>query len=128
MEIAKIAIFKVYRETDKRANNPPTPMSTAPHAGPSNSPSGSSPSSGSTTRPDTGLATPPTEPPVLGGGALTRPRSASEGGAIDRNRERQLVGSLTTSYRFKESGLVKKVRPLLFIAWKPCFEIMCEKV
>ncbi|KAK8845312.1 hypothetical protein IAR55_006025 [Kwoniella newhampshirensis] len=49
------------------------------------------------------------EPPPLGQGALARPRSASEGGgAMDRQRERQLVGSLTNSYKFKEGGLVKK--------------------
>jgi len=29
---------------------------------------------------------------------------------MDRQRERQLVGSLTNSYKFKENGLVKKVR------------------
>jgi hypothetical protein len=46
--------------------------------------------------------------PALGQGML-RPRSSSEGGGVDRNRERQLVGSLTNSYKFKEGGLVKKV-------------------
>ena len=52
-------------------------------------------------------------PPILGTGALPRPRSDSEngGGELDRSWERQLVGSLTNSYKFKESGLVKKVRP-----------------
>ncbi|WWD22260.1 hypothetical protein CI109_106751 [Kwoniella shandongensis] len=45
----------------------------------------------------------------LGQGALARPRSASEGGgAMDRQKERQLVGSLTNSYKFKDGGLVKK--------------------
>lgn len=38
-----------------------------------------------------------------------RHRSGSEANAIDRQRERQLVGSLTNSYKFKEGGLVKKV-------------------
>ena len=53
----------------------------------------------------------PVPPPVLGSGALNRPRCSSEGGdAVDRQRERQLVGSLTSSYRFKDGGLVKKVR------------------
>ena len=28
---------------------------------------------------------------------------------MSRHRERQLVGSLTNSYKFKEGGLVKKV-------------------
>jgi hypothetical protein len=45
--------------------------------------------------------------PILAQGAI-RPRSSSEGG-MDRHRERQLVGSLTNSYKFKEGGLVKKV-------------------
>lgn len=49
-------------------------------------------------------------PPILGSGELHRPRSASEGGgAMDRQRERQLVGSLTNSYKFRDGGLVKKV-------------------
>lgn len=47
------------------------------------------------------------EIPILAQGAI-RPRSASEGG-MDRQKERQLVGSLTNSYKFKEGGLVKKV-------------------
>jgi hypothetical protein len=49
--------------------------------------------------------------PILGHGALPRPRSGSDGGGIDRQRERQLVGSLTNSYKFKENGLVKKASP-----------------
>jgi hypothetical protein len=54
---------------------------------------------------------PPGYDSVLGHGALPRPRSGSDGGAgMDRQRERQLVGSLTNSYKFKENGLVKKVR------------------
>ena len=53
--------------------------------------------------------------PVLGHGALPRPRSGSDAG-VDRQRERQLVGSLTNSYKFKESGLVKKVRSTSDIA------------
>lgn len=45
--------------------------------------------------------------PILAQGAM-RLRSDSEVG-LDRQRERQLVGSLTNSYRFREGGLVKKV-------------------
>jgi hypothetical protein len=48
--------------------------------------------------------------PPLGRGALQRPRSSSESSPIDRQRARSLVGSLTSSYKFKEGGLVKKVR------------------
>ncbi|WVF66293.1 hypothetical protein IAT40_001033 [Kwoniella sp. CBS 6097] len=116
--------FLVYRETDKRSH-PATPNknSTSP---PQHSPTGGPPHS----RPHTaslamsaqsydspqGLAImqpsvmdTPIEPPPLGQGALARPRSASEGGtSMDRARERQLVGSLTNSYKFKEGGLVKK--------------------
>ncbi len=29
---------------------------------------------------------------------------------MDKNKERQLVGSLVNSYKFKDGGLVKKVR------------------
>ena len=47
---------------------------------------------------------------AFGHGALPRPRSASDGGAgFDRNRERQLVGSLVNNNKFKGGGLVKKV-------------------
>ena len=61
--------------------------------------------------------------PVLGHGALPRPRSGSDGGGnMDRQRERQLVGSLTNSYKFKGNGLVKKVRHshLLALTCRPC--------
>jgi hypothetical protein len=51
--------------------------------------------------------------PVLGHGALNRPRSGSDGTNVDRQRERQLVGSLTNSYKFKSNGLIKKVRTIL---------------
>lgn len=51
----------------------------------------------------------------FGSGALQRPRSQSEGGGIDRNRERQLVGSLTSSYRFRDGGLIKKVSRLRYL-------------
>jgi hypothetical protein len=48
-------------------------------------------------------------PPVLGSGALNRPKNAGEGRRTDPAMMRQLVGSLTSSYNFKEGGLVKKV-------------------
>lgn len=80
----------MYRETDKKPN-PTTPASSSPQQ---NSPllglEGHS---------------------ILGHGALPRPRSGSDGANIDRQRERQLVGSLTNSYKFKGNGLVKKVGP-----------------
>ncbi|WVW81627.1 hypothetical protein I302_103622 [Kwoniella bestiolae CBS 10118] len=123
--------FLVYRETDKRSPGTPTKQSsTSP---PETSPSGSTPHGrpGTATLGMSGFDSPTglsthiqpsvmdapssssmhgmTEPPPLGQGALARPRSASEGGgAMDRQRERQLVGSLTNSYKFKEGGLVKK--------------------
>ncbi|OCF33175.1 hypothetical protein I317_02362 [Kwoniella heveanensis CBS 569] len=127
--------FLVYRETDKRANpatpnkNSTSPPQHSPTSGqPHSRPHTASLMSGQSYDSPQGLAmmqpsvmgTPPshssssqhvsgTEPPPLGQGALARPRSASEGGAsIDRARERQLVGSLTNSYKFKEGGLVKK--------------------
>ena len=45
--------------------------------------------------------------PPLEQGALP-PRSASDTGILNRHRERQLVGSLTSTYKFKEDGLVKR--------------------
>jgi hypothetical protein len=41
--------------------------------------------------------------------SLSRPRSDSASLAVDKHRERSLVGSLTNSYKFKPEGLVKKV-------------------
>ncbi|KAI8984401.1 Gti1/Pac2 family-domain-containing protein, partial [Mycotypha africana] len=35
------------------------------------------------------------------------------GASIDRNKERQLVGSLSDSYRFKEDGLIKKTMSII---------------
>ncbi|WWD05976.1 hypothetical protein V865_004061 [Kwoniella europaea PYCC6329] len=121
--------FLVYRETDKRS--PGTPTKTSSTSPPETSPSASTPLGrpGTGTLGMSGFDSPTgmghmqpsvmdapsssmhdmTEPPPLGQGALARPRSASEGGgAMDRQRERQLVGSLTNSYKFKEGGLVKK--------------------
>jgi hypothetical protein len=42
--------------------------------------------------------------------SLSRSKSDLAGMNIDRQRERQLVGSLTDSYKFKKQGLMKKVR------------------
>lgn len=128
--------IKVYRETDKRSTNPPTPISGSNPT--SISPSQNSPSSNPFIRPGGPNALPgpaqyaessqmaatggPSQnvndpPPVLGGGALHRPRSSSDGGgAVERQRERQLVGSLTNSYKFKDGGLVKKVRAYLSLS------------
>ncbi|WRT63484.1 uncharacterized protein IL334_000389 [Kwoniella shivajii] len=127
--------FLIYREVDKQAGEgtPTKPSSTSP---PSDSPgaSGSTPLA----RPNTSTAGMTSQgydspsgigrvqpsvmdapsssaqgyaqpPPPLGQGALLRSRSASEGGGgLDRNKERQLVGSLTNSYKFRSNGLVKK--------------------
>jgi hypothetical protein len=103
-------ISQVYRETDKRPS--PNPTSTNPGMG--TSPGQTSPNSyhhsnlGMTMSPPHQMLQLPETP--LGQGAL-RPRSASETGNLNRHRERQLVGSLTSTYKFKEDGLVKKVRP-----------------
>ncbi|ORX34544.1 Gti1/Pac2 family-domain-containing protein [Kockovaella imperatae] len=89
--------FLVYRETEKRSNQPPTPIS----SGHNTSPIQSSPSIDQNSRLE--------EPSAFGHGALPRPRSASDGGSnLDRQRERQLVGSLVNSSKFKDRGLVKK--------------------
>ncbi|EKM51418.1 uncharacterized protein PHACADRAFT_263532 [Phanerochaete carnosa HHB-10118-sp] len=42
------------------------------------------------------------------GQSLSRPKGESARLGIDRQRERSLVGSLTNSYKFKPSGLMKK--------------------
>ena len=46
--------------------------------------------------------------PAMAQGAM-RPRAQTDPDGMDRNKERQLVGSLTNSYKFKQGGLVKKV-------------------
>ncbi|ORY31979.1 Gti1/Pac2 family-domain-containing protein [Naematelia encephala] len=84
--------FLVYRETDKKNGNPPTPISTHPSSSPSDLPMGI-----------------PHQIPQYGeSSALHRPQSSGDGGSLDRQKERQLVGSLTNSYKFKDRGLVKK--------------------
>ncbi|KAI7906509.1 Gti1/Pac2 family-domain-containing protein [Cokeromyces recurvatus] len=40
-------------------------------------------------------------------------RSFSIDGSINRDRERQLIGSLSDSYRFKENGLIKKTMSIV---------------
>lgn len=37
----------------------------------------------------------------------------SQDSAVERNRERALVGSLTTSYNFKKGGLIKKTMSII---------------
>lgn len=44
--------------------------------------------------------------------SLSRSKSDLSGMSIDRQRERTLVGSLTDSYKFKNGGLMKKVRSI----------------
>ena len=112
-------LAQVYRETDKRSvqqpsapipptDSPPRSSSTTPLHFPTTSQYGESSQAGLMTS-ACGIET-VEPPPVLGVGALHRPRSSSDGGGgVDRQRERQLVGSLTNSYKFKEGGLVKKV-------------------
>lgn len=41
--------------------------------------------------------------------SLSRPKSDTASLAVDKHRERSLVGSLTNSYKFKPDGLMKKV-------------------
>lgn len=41
--------------------------------------------------------------------SLSRPRTDMASLAVDKHRERSLVGSLTNSYKFKPDGLMKKV-------------------
>ncbi|RXK37296.1 hypothetical protein M231_05438 [Tremella mesenterica] len=104
--------FLVYRETDKRANPPPTPMSNNAN---STSPSQTSPA-----------GTP---------GALNRNRSASDAQGMSRHRERQLVGSLTNSHKFKEGGLVKKTMSVTvngfaqhMISYYTCEDVLAGKL
>ena len=138
--------MQVYRETDKRSTNPSTPIVAT---GTSNSPAQALPAiipAGRSAPPGPTVAayaessqmgmlssaSTSDEPTALGQGELPRPRSASEGGgALDRQRERQLVGSLTSSYKFKGGGLVKKVCTIvlyrsrswpleLWLTFRPC--------
>jgi hypothetical protein len=48
--------------------------------------------------------------------SLSRPRSETSRLGIDRQRERSLVGSLTNNEKFKQGGMVKKVRTRRAIA------------
>ena len=45
--------------------------------------------------------------------AVRRSFSIDSSGSIDRTKERQLVGSLSESYRFKEDGLIKKTMSII---------------
>lgn len=49
------------------------------------------------------------------GQALSRPKTEPGGLGIDRQRERNLVGSLTNSYKFKPDGMMKKVRCYFYL-------------
>jgi len=46
--------------------------------------------------------------------SLSRPKTDNSGHSVDKQRERQLIGSLTNSYKFKPDGLMKKVSRLPF--------------
>lgn len=99
--------FLVYRETDKKPN-PSTPMSGPSSSSPQQQSPSSLPQGGMPPPYDASRDSYQAMNPILGTGALPRPRSGSDGGSMDRQRERQLVGSLTNSYKFKGNGLVKK--------------------
>jgi hypothetical protein len=47
-------------------------------------------------------------------GSLSRPKSDPGHPGVDKQRERNLVGSLTNSYKFKPDGLMKKVTGLSY--------------
>lgn len=95
--------FLVYRELDKRAAPPAQPnadqaLTTDMDA--ANSSFQSTSSVGAS-----GLPMPGSHSPTDGGSpALSSPDLP----VIDKTRERALVGSLTSSYRFRQDGLVKK--------------------
>lgn len=98
--------FLVYRQTDKRSNpNPPT--TSDQNLNTQGAPGFAVPGSlyqSNSNRPGLSAAS------ITGLDVGSRPRSISDSGKdmTDKNRERQLVGSLTSSYKFKEGGLVKK--------------------
>ncbi|KAI7850872.1 Gti1/Pac2 family-domain-containing protein [Circinella umbellata] len=47
------------------------------------------------------------------GGASSPTSDAGGGGSVDRSRERQLVGSLSDSYKFRADGLIKKTMSIV---------------
>ena len=49
----------------------------------------------------------------MGGGASSPTSDAGGGGSVDRSRERQLVGSLSDSYKFRADGLIKKTMSIV---------------
>lgn len=104
-------VTQVYREIDKKSGNPPTSSDPSTNSSPENQNPMQLPESSSMGMDMQDLSRPLSSAgvPVLGGGALNRPRSAIDGRRMTRDRERQLVGSLTNSTVFKEGGLVKKV-------------------
>lgn len=97
-----LLIHQVYREQpkiNKRGSGDLEPLLTSP-TGPTSQ----------TLEPSLSDSPPdhPADNALFGQGEL-RPRSSSDAARIDKQRERQLVGSLTNDTRFKANGLVKKV-------------------
>ena len=81
--------FLLYRETDKRSAVHRGPKSDAP-------PSDANAMDGAKAE----------------GSSLSRPKTDSGHVGVDKQLERNLLGSLTNSYKFKADGLMKKVRLL----------------
>lgn len=93
--------FLVYRELDRKIQRPDgeevsaRPVGSMAEKGPE--PSAAFPFGGANG-----------DPEALAAARRQRSLSDSSSGLLDRERERQLVGSLTSSYRFRSDGLVKK--------------------
>ncbi|GAA6047506.1 hypothetical protein JCM3770_005780 [Rhodotorula araucariae] len=115
--------FLVYRELDKKAQLPSVIGGACVAAGDDDDGDGAGGTGHVRSRLMGGLtskADPVDEQDALTGGPVasgsgTRPGSSSarqrtggDAAALDRARERALVGSLTSSYRFRSDGLVKK--------------------
>ena len=79
--------FLLYRETDKRSTVHRGPKSDAPSSDPN-----------------------ATDGAKVEGSSLSRPKTDSGHVGVDKQLERNLLGSLTNSYKFKADGLMKKVR------------------
>lgn len=100
---------QIYRETETRGERG-TPVGRPQHSRPSTAPN-SPQSSSSSLPPQAGPSSYGRRASLADDGASSSDGPSEERRrAAEKARERQLVGSLTTSYKFKEGGLVKKVR------------------
>jgi hypothetical protein len=103
---------KLYRETDKRTTGSQSRSSQlmqsepSPPSQPLPPPTTTTPTSASSSSANTSNGD-PTTPDFQ---SLSRPKHVQTSVEMDKSRERTLFGSLTNSQKFKQDGMMKKVR------------------